>query len=518
MIPNTCSQAAAIACLIRASSGFRSISPRSRLSPRAPRKPLLIRVVREHVGADVADERHRRQAEHPAGDEHGDARRVGERRRDQEAVRDDDELALRAQLEREVVRGRARVERDRLALLDERGRGPRDRLLARRPRSAAAGRTRSRSARAAAAGRRRGRARRGPAARASRGRCGPSPRRRETFAKVPQPKANRATRAAASTSCVRSSCVGSGVRALIAAPLRDDRRESGDHTTRAVRLVNGIATFGSASFRKAIRNRARGCVRLCAMDDDAARSPGSAGSRSRRRRGATATRARASTSSRGRAPRATCGSASPTPRSCTGSPAAARRSRSTSRGTASTTGASCARFAEEQGMRIGAINPNVFGDDVYRLGSLCHPDAGRPRARALDALPRVRRDRGRDRLDRRSASGSPTARTTRARTTSARAARRLTDGPRRALRRAAAGDAPARRVQVLRAGVLQHRPARLGHGRARLPPARAAGAGARRHRPPRARARTSSRSSRCCSPRGCSAASTSTTASTPTTT
>ena len=34
-----------------------------------------------------------------------------------------------------------------------------------------------------------------------------------------------------------------------------------------------------------------------------------------------------------------------------------------------------ARFAGAQGVRIGAINPNLFGDDVYRLGSLCHPDA-----------------------------------------------------------------------------------------------------------------------------------------------
>jgi L-rhamnose isomerase/sugar isomerase len=33
------------------------------------------------------------------------------------------------------------------------------------------------------------------------------------------------------------------------------------------------------------------------------------------------------------------------------------------------------RFAEEQGVRIGAINPNVFGEDQYRLGSLCNPDA-----------------------------------------------------------------------------------------------------------------------------------------------
>jgi L-rhamnose isomerase/sugar isomerase len=40
------------------------------------------------------------------------------------------------------------------------------------------------------------------------------------------------------------------------------------------------------------------------------------------------------------------------------------------------------RYAEEQGVRIGAINPNLFGDDAYRLGSLCSPDAG-VRAQAL---------------------------------------------------------------------------------------------------------------------------------------
>src|SRR5207248_871605 len=32
------------------------------------------------------------------------------------------------------------------------------------------------------------------------------------------------------------------------------------------------------------------------------------------------------------------------------------------------------RDAEELGIRIGAINPNLFGSDEYRLGSLCHPD------------------------------------------------------------------------------------------------------------------------------------------------
>jgi L-rhamnose isomerase / sugar isomerase len=42
-----------------------------------------------------------------------------------------------------------------------------------------------------------------------------------------------------------------------------------------------------------------------------------------------------------------------------------------------------ARLAASEGIRIGAVNPNLFGDDDYRLGSLCNPDA-RVRARALE--------------------------------------------------------------------------------------------------------------------------------------
>jgi L-rhamnose isomerase/sugar isomerase len=47
------------------------------------------------------------------------------------------------------------------------------------------------------------------------------------------------------------------------------------------------------------------------------------------------------------------------------------------------------RLAESDGIRIGAINPNLFQDDEYRLGSLCHPDPGvRRRAveRCLDCV------------------------------------------------------------------------------------------------------------------------------------
>ncbi len=69
-------------------------------------------------------------------------------------------------------------------------------------------------------------------------------------------------------------------------------------------------------------------------------------------------------------------------RSCTDSPAAVRPSRFTSRGTGSTTGARCEATPKRRGIRIGAINPNLFGDDDYRLGSLCHPDE-RVRAQAL---------------------------------------------------------------------------------------------------------------------------------------
>ncbi len=41
------------------------------------------------------------------------------------------------------------------------------------------------------------------------------------------------------------------------------------------------------------------------------------------------------------------------------------------------------RFAEGQGVRIGAVNPNLFQDNEYRLGSLCHPRE-RVRGQALE--------------------------------------------------------------------------------------------------------------------------------------
>ncbi|MEU3841270.1 L-rhamnose isomerase [Streptomyces sp. NPDC028635] len=47
--------------------------------------------------------------------------------------------------------------------------------------------------------------------------------------------------------------------------------------------------------------------------------------------------------------------------------------------------AALAKHAEERGLKLGAINSNTFQDDDYRLGSICHPDAG-VRRKAVDHL------------------------------------------------------------------------------------------------------------------------------------
>ena len=43
------------------------------------------------------------------------------------------------------------------------------------------------------------------------------------------------------------------------------------------------------------------------------------------------------------------------------------------------------RYAAGRGIRIGAINPNLFQADAYKLGSLCHPDP-KMRARAVEHM------------------------------------------------------------------------------------------------------------------------------------
>ncbi|WP_282700683.1 L-rhamnose isomerase [Streptomyces sp. CC219B] len=47
--------------------------------------------------------------------------------------------------------------------------------------------------------------------------------------------------------------------------------------------------------------------------------------------------------------------------------------------------AALAKFAEERGVKLGAINSNTFQDDDYKLGSICHPDAA-VRRKAVDHL------------------------------------------------------------------------------------------------------------------------------------
>jgi L-rhamnose isomerase/sugar isomerase len=47
--------------------------------------------------------------------------------------------------------------------------------------------------------------------------------------------------------------------------------------------------------------------------------------------------------------------------------------------------AALARYAADQGVAIGAINANVFQDDSYKLGSVCHPDPA-VRRKALSHL------------------------------------------------------------------------------------------------------------------------------------
>ncbi|CAL9346473.1 Xylose isomerase [Streptomyces sp. enrichment culture] len=47
--------------------------------------------------------------------------------------------------------------------------------------------------------------------------------------------------------------------------------------------------------------------------------------------------------------------------------------------------AALAKYAEERGVKVGAVNSNTFQDDAYKLGSVCHPDAA-VRRKAVDHL------------------------------------------------------------------------------------------------------------------------------------
>ncbi|MFF4910338.1 L-rhamnose isomerase [Streptomyces sp. NPDC001260] len=47
--------------------------------------------------------------------------------------------------------------------------------------------------------------------------------------------------------------------------------------------------------------------------------------------------------------------------------------------------AALAKFAQDHGVKLGAINSNTFQDDAYKLGSICHPHAA-VRRKAVDHL------------------------------------------------------------------------------------------------------------------------------------
>ena len=174
------------------------------------------------------------------------------------------------------------------------------------------------------------------------------------------------------------------------------------------------------------------------------------------------------------------------------------------------------RHAEDLGVRLGTINTNTFQDDDYKLGSLCHVDE-RVRAKAIAHMLECvdimdvtgSRDLkvwlpGRPQLSRAGRPARP-----------AGAPRRLVAAGLRPPRTAPAARA---RVQVLRAGVLRDRRARLGHGVRALRRARRAGGRVPRHRPPRAGHEHRVHRDAAAAARPARGRSTSTRASTPTTT
>ena len=173
-------------------------------------------------------------------------------------------------------------------------------------------------------------------------------------------------------------------------------------------------------------------------------------------------------------------------------------------------------YVEERGLRVGAVNPNLFQDPDYKLGSVTHPDAG-VRAKAVEHLLEcldIARALGSDAQSLWLADGTNYPGQDDLRGAPPAAARLARAG----VRRPAGGADAARRVQVLRARLLRDRPRRLGLRAARLPGARRAGARCSSTSATTPRASTWSRSSACWPTPGGSAASTSTTASTPTTT
>ncbi len=72
-----------------------------------------------------------------------------------------------------------------------------------------------------------------------------------------------------------------------------------------------------------------------------------------------------------------------------------------------------AAYAAEQGVSLGAINPNLFQENDYKLGSLCNPSAA-VRRQAIDHVKECIDIAKTLSVPRASASGWPTAPITRA--------------------------------------------------------------------------------------------------------
>ena len=125
------------------------------------------------------------------------------------------------------------------------------------------------------------------------------------------------------------------------------------------------------------------------------------------------------------------------------------------------------KYAAQRGLSIGAVNPNVFQDEAYQLGSVTNPDeAVREQAIAhlLDCVEVMRQTGSRD-LSLWFADGTNYAGQDDLRSRK----HRMRAGPQARSRRHARRHADAGRVQVVRTGLLRHRPVRLGRGVFALP-------------------------------------------------
>ena len=140
---------------------------------------------------------------------------------------------------------------------------------------------------------------------------------------------------------------------------------------------------------------------------------------------------------------------------------------------------------EARGLRVGAVNPNLFQDPDYKLGSITHPDAARAREgrrRTCSSASRSPPSSARPR----SRCGSPTAPTTRARTTCASAARGCSTSLERVYAALPAEQELLVEYKLFEPAFYATDLADWGSRAADLPEARRARAGAGRPRPPRA--------------------------------